>query len=300
MFHVEHNLKTLFKLKEERELHKGLTPLLNCIDYTVSMESYEVMYNKEYDLLITSPVPNDLSKYYKSESYISHTDSTKSLVDKLYQVVKKYTLKKKLKLINSFKTETKTILDIGAGTGDFLKICKENNWEVTGIEPSEKARKFAEEKNINLYNDISKIENKKFDVITLWHVLEHIPNLFEYIQNLKKLLKENGTLIIAVPNFKSYDAKYYKEFWAAYDVPRHLYHFSQNSIDKIFNNINMKVVKKLPMKFDSFYVSLLSEKYKTGKSNLFKAFYIGLLSNLKAKKSTEYSSLIYIIKNSNF
>ncbi|MCF2874826.1 MULTISPECIES: class I SAM-dependent methyltransferase [unclassified Tenacibaculum] len=284
-------------MNNKKELYKDLKPFLNCIDYTVSKESYEVMLNEEYDMLVTSPVPSNLETYYLSEEYISHTDSKKGFIDKIYQLVKNYTLKKKLKLINSFNTESKTILDIGAGTGDFLKVCKENNWEIKGVEPSDKARKIAEEKSIRLHEEITEIKNTSFDVITLWHVLEHIPNLVEYTNQLKKLLKPNGVLIIAVPNYKSYDADYYKEFWAAYDVPRHLWHFSKNSIQKIFSNINMNVEKILPMKFDSFYVSLLSEKYKNKKSKAVKAFFVGLKSNLKAKKNGEYSSLMYIIKN---
>lgn len=270
---------------------------MNCIDYTVSEESYEVMKNEDFDMLVTSPVPNNLEKYYVSEDYISHTDSKTSLFDKVYQLVKNHTLKQKLKLINSFNTEEKIILDVGAGTGDFLKVCKNDRWKITGVEPSEKAREYAEKKNIALLKEISETENKQFDVITLWHVLEHIPNLVEYIQNLKKLLKPNGVLIIAVPNHKSYDAAYYKDYWAAFDVPRHLWHFSRTSISKLFSMVDMNVEKTLPMKFDSYYVSLLSEKYKTKKSKPIKAFFIGFISNLKAKRTGEYSSLIYIIKN---
>ena len=255
------------------------------------------MKNEVYDMLVTSPVPSNLDKYYLSENYISHTDSKKSLFDKVYQLVKNHTLKKKLKLINSFKTEEKTILDVGAGTGDFLKVCKTGGWKITGIEPSDKAREYAESKNIVLYENLNQVENNQFDVITLWHVLEHIPNLVEYIKQLKKLLKPNGVLIIAVPNHKSFDAKHYKEFWAAYDVPRHLWHFSKTAISKLFSLVDMNVEKILPMKFDSYYVSLLSENYKTKKSRPFNAFFIGLQSNLKAKRNGEYSSLIYIIKN---
>ncbi|MBA6156738.1 class I SAM-dependent methyltransferase [Tenacibaculum sp. S7007] len=285
------------ELKKEKGLYKNLKPFLNCIDHTVSNESYEVMINEEYDMLITSPVPTNLENYYLSDSYISHTDSKKTLFDKVYQLVKNYTLKKKLKLINSFNTDEKTILDVGAGTGDFLNVCKNNSWKINGIEPSLKAREIASKKNIILKEDISEIKETKFDVITLWHVLEHIPNLIEYTQVLKELIKPNGVLIIAVPNYKSYDAKHYKEFWAAYDVPRHLWHFSKTSIEKIFSSVEMKVEKILPMKFDSFYVSLLSEKYKTRKSRPFHAFYRGLVSNIKAKRTKEYSSLIYILKN---
>lgn len=277
---------------------KDTTPYLTCKDYTVSNETYSLLYNKEYDLLVTNPVPENLASYYESDEYISHTDSKQSLFDRVYQLVRNYTLQKKIKLINSFNTKSKTILDIGAGTGDFLATCKKNNWKVSGVEPSEKARKISEEKNIELLSDISEINNQLFDVITMWHVLEHVPNLSEYIHQLKSLLKENGVLVIAVPNYKSYDANYYKEFWAAYDVPRHLWHFSKTSIEKLFSKVSMEVVKILPMKFDSYYVSLLSEKYKSKKMNPIKTFFVGFRSNWYGKRKKEYSSHIYILKNS--
>jgi len=169
--------------------------------------------------------------------------------------------------------------------------------EFFGTEPDLGARTIAAKKGIILQEDLAKIEILKFDVITLWHVLEHVENLQEYIAELENLLSNNGRLIIAVPNYKSNDAKYYKEHWAAFDVPRHLWHFSQTSIAKLFADVDMIVEKTLPMKFDSYYVSLLSEKYKSGKMNPIKSFYKGFLSNFKAKATNEYSSLIYVIKN---
>ena len=277
---------------------------LTCNDYTVSNKKFDLLYNSELDMLETFPQPigNDLAKYYESENYISHTDSKKSLTDKLYQIVKSFALKSKLKLIDSFQTEEKNILDVGCGTGEFLLTCKNGGWNVMGVEPNLNARELAISKlNGNdssiILSDVNEIETQQFDVITLWHVLEHVPNLEEYISNLKLLLKSNGVLLIAVPNYKSFDALYYNKHWAAFDVPRHLWHFSKTSIKKLFSKENLKVEKILPMKFDSFYVSLLSEKYKTSKSNMLKAFYVGLRSHLKAISTKEYSSLIYIIKN---
>ena len=287
----------LKKMKKEKELYKGLTSIMSCKDYTVSQESYELLLNKDLDMMVTQPVPSDLENYYKSEDYISHTNASKSFIDKIYQKVRKRTLQNKLKLINSFNLSDKKLLDIGSGTGDFLATCKADNWKVFGVEPSEEARQISEEKNVKAFSDISEMKENNFDVISLWHVLEHVENLLEYIEILKSKLKTNGVLIIAVPNYKSYDAKHYKEFWAAFDVPRHLWHFSQTSIKKLFGNVFMKVEKTIPMKYDSYYVSMLSEKYKTGKTNYFKAFYTGFLSNLKAKSTSEYSSLIYVIKN---
>ena len=283
-------------MTKEIDFYQNLQSYLKCKDYTVSNEEYEVMFNKEFDMLVTTSVPKNISDYYKSEDYISHTDSKKSLLDKVYQSVKNITLKRKLKLINSFNTTSKSILDVGAGTGDFLKVCATNSWNVFGTEPDEGARKIALEKGINLQEDLSEFINQKFDVITLWHVLEHVGNLQEYITTLNNLLSEKGRLIIAVPNYKSDDAKHYKQFWAAFDVPRHLWHFSQTSISKLFAEVNMSVDKTLPMKFDAYYVSLLSEKYKSGKMNPIKSFYRGFLSNLKAKTTKEYSSLIYVLK----
>ena len=282
---------------KEKELYKGLKPFISCKDYTVSQESYELLFNKNYNMMVTLPVPSDLENYYKSDAYISHTDSNKNIIDKVYQNVRKRTLKKKLALINSFGSSEKKLLDVGSGTGDFLSICEKNGWSVLGVEPNKEARTIAESKKVKSHRDISFIKENNFDVITLWHVLEHLENLFEYVDILKEKLKPSGTLIIAVPNYKSFDANHYKEFWAAFDVPRHLWHFSQDSIKKIFSNVSMKVEKTIPMKYDSYYVSMLSEKYKSGKTNFLKAFYIGLLSNLKARSTTEYSSLIYVIKN---
>ena len=274
--------------------------VLSCIDYTVSNETFDLILDNKLEMLITSPKPKneELVKYYESENYISHTDAKTSAFDKIYQVVKTYTISKKVKLINGFVLSKKSVLDIGCGTGDFLVVCQNNSWNISGIEPNISAKTIAESKlNITLKSDISQLKKQTFDVITMWHVLEHVPNLKEYISQLKKLLNPKGTLIIAVPNYKSFDAKHYGKFWAAYDVPRHLWHFSKKSIQLLFKKEKMEVVKILPMKFDSFYVSLLSEKYKTKKSNPIKAFSIGLLSNLKAKKTKEYSSLIYIIQN---
>ncbi len=271
-------------------------------DYSVSNEYFELKKNLKYGFLETTPLPDisKLSKYYETEEYISHTDAKRNLFEKVYHSVRCYAIKNKIALINKEQTKGK-LLDVGCGTGDFLFAAKNNGWDITGIEPNEKARTIANVKSNNSVLDnteLNKLKENSFDVITLWHVLEHLPNLENDIQIFKKLLKPNGTLIIAVPNYKSFDANYYKEFWAAYDVPRHLWHFSQNSIKSLFNHFNLNITKTLPMKFDAFYVSLLSEKYKNGKQNIFNAFYIGLRSNLKAMQTSEYSSLIYVFKNS--
>lgn len=275
---------------------------LSIKDYSVSGEMFQLKENKKYGFLETFPQPkvNQLSEYYKTEDYISHTDAQRNWFEKAYHLVRRFSLKQKLKLINSFNTETKQLLDVGCGTGDFLKTAINNNWTVSGIEPNASARTIANQKTKNAVFDIQQLNNfeaSSFDVITLWHVLEHLPDLDYQIKNFKRLLKPNGRLVVAVPNYKSFDAKHYKQFWAAYDVPRHLWHFNQNSIQRLFASVNLKIEKTKPMLFDAFYVSLLSEQYKSGNKNIFKGFYNGLRSNVKANRTSEYSSLIYVLKN---
>ena len=268
-------------------------------DYAVSKETFGLYRDEKLDMLITFPKPklSELHQYYESENYISHTDARKSLFERLYQFVKKFALQRKLKIINKLHPAKGKLLDIGAGTGDFLSVSKTDGWEITGIEPSQKARSIAEGKGILFVAESQLLESASFDVITMWHVLEHVPDLEHQIMELKRLIKPNGTIIVAVPNFRSFDARYYRQFWAGFDVPRHLWHFSKKAIKQLFGKENFKIQTVLPMKLDAFYVSLLSEKYKTGSMNFFKAIYIGLKSNRKAKKRFQYSSLIYIIKS---
>lgn len=273
-------------------------------DHSVSGEDFELRYNSELKMLETypQPAPEVLPHYYKSEDYISHTDSRRNSFEQIYHFAKGIALNRKLKLINQYAKSRKIVLDVGCGTGDFLKVAASDKWEISGIEPNAQARAIANKKTNDSVLDadqLSKFTAHSFDVITLWHVLEHMPDLDTQFAALKNLLKPDGALIIAVPNYKSFDAELYKEFWAAYDVPRHLWHFSQDSIKSLGDKAKMKVVKTIPMKFDAFYVSLLSEKYKSGKMNYFKGFWNGWRSNRKAKGSGEYSSLIYVLKNQN-
>ena len=269
-------------------------------DYSVSKEIFDLYHDETLDMLITHPQPSleNLGKYYESEDYISHTDSKRSLFEKLYHLIKSIALKNKLNLLNSLQPNKGRILDIGAGTGDFLSVANSAGWKTVGVEPSDKAKAIAKSKGVSFVEQTSELESYSFDVISMWHVLEHVPDLYKQIKELKRLLKPTGTIIIAVPNFKSFDAQYYGKFWAAYDVPIHFWHFSKTAIKLLFEKEKMKLEKVLPMKFDSFYVSLLSEKYKSGKMNFMKAFFIGLQSNFKASQHFEYSSHIYILKNS--
>ena len=216
---------------------------------------------------------------------------------KFINSLKKLILKKKLDIINYWNIKQGKILDFGAGTGDFMLYAKQHGWKTFCLETNLKASELGRNKGLCYANSLEDFEDNFFDVITLWHVLEHVPNFDETINSLKSKLKPDGTLVIAVPNFKSFDAKYYGPFWAAYDLPRHYWHFSRKAINSIFESHQMKIIKTYPMIYDSFYVSLLSEKYKNQYKNYFMAMINGCISNFKAIKTKEYSSITYIIKN---
>lgn len=269
-------------------------------DYFLSQENFSIIQCKNCGFLITNPQPDKdkIGEYYKSEEYVSHSNSRKGLINSIYHFVRNFTLKKKFQMVKSLKSKG-SILDIGCATGEFLNVFKLDKWTTLGIEPDKDAKKFAVENyNLNIENEnhLEKIDENSFDIITMWHVLEHVPNLNKRLETLQRILKDEGNLIIAVPNYKSFDADYYGKFWAAYDVPRHLFHFSQSTMEKLLIKHGFEIENIKPMKFDSFYVSMLSEKYKNQKSNILNAFWVGLKSNFKAIKSNDYSSLIYIVK----
>lgn len=287
MFHVEQ-----FHMKDQ-EVYIKTT------DYSITGHTFELIFDEKYAALKTFPTPSslELNGYYDSEDYISHTDGSRNVFEKTYQLLKTFALKGKLKLTYRCQAAKGSVLDFGCGTGDFLSLMQSNNWKSYGYEINDRARGLAKAKGLHIIEDLNEVEDCFFDVITLWHVFEHLSDPDESILSFKRILKPNGTLIIAVPNFRSYDAQYYGKYWAAFDVPRHLWHFSRKSFEIIAKNHNMKVKKVLPMWFDSFYVSLLSEKYKNGKMNPFRAFWIGLKSNFKGKLNNEFSSHIYILHN---
>lgn len=271
-----------------------------CEDHTVSKEKFTIVSCDQCGFRFTNPRPaeSEIGKYYKAEAYVSHTDTKKGVVNRAYHTVRNITLKQKLKIVNRYSSN-KELLDVGCGTGAFLNQCKTNGWNVTGLEPDEDARAIAQQ-NYGIVpqpiSDLSTLPANQFGAVTLWHVLEHVHQLHDTIQQLKRVLHQDGVLIIAVPNCSSKDASIYKEQWAAYDVPRHLYHFVPVDIKNLFESIDMEVVETLPMKFDAYYVSMLSEQIKGG--GMFKGVINGWKSNLAANSSDNtYSSQIYLIRN---
>ena len=282
-------------------LNKNLANKLYCTDHTASKEKFTIVSCETCDFTFTNPRPKDesLGDYYKSDMYISHTNSSKGLFNWLYQTVRKYAIRTKLTLLKSV-TDFGCHLDVGCGTGEFLNACQQTGFKVAGVEPSELARKQA----INNYSlsvsedtNLAQFENAQFDSISLWHVLEHLPNLNNSINEFKRILNKKGKVIIAVPNHKSWDANYYREYWAAWDVPIHLWHFSKETIELLFNKNGFKLIKTKPMLFDSFYVSLLSEEFKTGKKKFINGFIIGIISNIIGLFTNRgCSSVIYVFE----
>lgn len=274
--------------------------LIICKDHTVSKESFAISRCRNCGFLYTNPRPSEqrLGSYYESEDYISHNKKSNSLINRIYKIARKFTVRSKVAMINKFTANKNTLLDIGCGTGEFINEAKKNKWHINAVEPGTLARKSAEELNgISIYEDIHKIEKTKFDAITMFHVLEHVADLNGTMKKVRKLLHKEGSLFIALPNSASWDSTHYKNDWAAFDVPRHLYHFNQETAALLFKKHKLEVVETLPMKLDAFYVSLLSEKHAKGKMNYWQAFWNGLKSNKWAKNNqNNYSSLIYVLK----
>jgi 2-polyprenyl-3-methyl-5-hydroxy-6-metoxy-1,4-benzoquinol methylase len=280
----------------------GIKNVLTVKDHSVSGQSFTVAECSNCTLRFTQDVPDaaSIAPYYKAEGYISHTNTSKGLVNRAYQFVRKRTMVSKRKLIERTTGVTKgQMLDLGSGVGSFVNEMQQNGWQVTGLEPDEDARKVAKELyqvDLNDTTEFYRLSPASFDAITMWHVLEHVHDLSAYIQQLKNILKGNGKLLIAVPNYTSLDAIAYGAYWAAYDVPRHLYHFSPRSVQILMEKHGLKVMQYKPMWYDSFYISLLSSKYKNGKTNWIGAIWNGFRSNLKAIADVKRcSSVIYIV-----
>ncbi|RXK87184.1 class I SAM-dependent methyltransferase [Filimonas effusa] len=278
-------------------------PVLKAKDYTVSKETFDIWECKSCTLRFTQEVPvaEAIGKYYQSEAYVSHSDTKKGLINRLYHLVRSYTLQSKRKLVSRLSgIRSGNLLDVGAGTGAFAATMQQAGWQVTGLEPDDTARNNALRQHglaLQSLDNLYQLPAQQFDVITMWHVLEHVHDLHGYLSTYRNVIKPGGTLLIAVPNYTSRDAQEYGEYWAAYDVPRHLYHFSPKSMGMLLEQHGFEVTKHQPMWFDSFYVSMLSEQYRSGKQRLLPAFFSGWHSNRKASAHPEKcSSVIYIAR----
>ena len=280
----------------------NLQEFTHCEDHTVSHETFHVVRCVNCMLASTSPRPDTdkLGAYYQSEEYISHSGKSSGGIGFLYKIARSFSLNWKKKNIHRHKTGG-SILDFGCGTGEFLNTMRQSGWDITGVEPTSAAAIKAETLTTQkIYSQLEAVPQNKFDVITAWHVLEHVPDLIETSRQLAGLLKKDGIIFIAVPNYQSPDADSYQAHWAGFDVPRHLWHFSKSSMSTLLESVGLKLIDIVPMKLDAYYVSMLSEKYRNENSNglgtLINGFLSGLKSNMKARKNLNHSSLIYVSK----
>ena len=266
-------------------------------DHFLTQEKFSLVETNIPGILKTNPIPPNIEKYYESKDYISHHQDSGSLKEKVYKFAQSFNLNYKRNIVAKETFRNAKILDYGCGAGEFIKYIEED-FQTLGFEPNHSARTAAQKKvnKTKIISDISEVGNNSLDVITLWHVFEHIDNQEDILNTFYNKLNTKGLLIIAVPNHTSYDAEYYKEFWAAYDVPRHIFHFSKSGMEKLFNSEKWKLKKIKPLLLDSFYISILSEKYRKNPFSWIKGGIIGAISNFKASKTGEFSSLIYVIE----
>lgn len=269
-------------------------------DHFLSQETFDIIECEHCGLLFTAPrpTPDVIGKYYQSENYYSHQENKKGLIPRLYEFVKSFNIKNKVHMAIDGLPQGR-LLDIGCGVGDFLVHVKEKGWEVLGLEPSEDAKNIAE-KRLSVRplspDDSSTLTDASFDVITLWHVLEHVDDLKTQTSEIDRILKPGGRLVVALPNLQSFDCQYFKECWAAWDVPRHLNHFSSDTLQRMMVSLGFRPVGCKKLIWDAFYISYLSEKYQGHSLALLRGAWVGLRSNFKARRSGMYSSLVYIFE----
>lgn len=278
-----------------------LKEFLRTRDYHYTQEEFSLKRCAQCSLVVTSPRPDNerLLHYYGSPEYLSHSARPTSLVGHVYRFARRFTIKRKVDLLGRFQQKG-TILDFGCGTGEFLLHAQRIGWKTYGVEPSEAARNVAAAQLPYVYDAIDPIPAQSCNAITLWHVLEHVPDLQKTLLELLDRLTPDGTLFIAVPNIASSDSQHYRATWAGLDVPRHLWHFTRQSMERLLHEHDLTLVRTMPMKLDAYYVSLLSEKYRNSNTlsptGYVRAMRTAIASNRAARKSGEYSSLIYVAR----
>ena len=274
---------------------------LQAPDFRVSQMDFEIHNCLNCGLHYTkaAPSPDTIGSFYKAESYDSHRVDNKSLISRVYRVVRKINVRKKIKWIRRYNNQQGLVVDYGCGLGHLVAELKNQGYNAKGFEIDGDVRALSRETltlEIQPLEDFRLLDNASVSVITMWHVLEHVYDLNTDFQHIVDKLAEDGSIFIAVPNFKSYDAKYYKKYWEAYDLPRHLYHFDNESIKRFCSRFGLRLESKIPMRFDSYYVSMRSEKNKKNRF-LLRGVFIGWLSNVLSFRYG-YSSHAYVFKKS--
>jgi 2-polyprenyl-3-methyl-5-hydroxy-6-metoxy-1,4-benzoquinol methylase len=282
--------------------NENFEQLFNATDYWVSKESFAIRKcgNCGFAYTFQAPSEAEIGKYYQHADYVSHSDTSQGLFFKVYHLVREYMLGRKRAIIENHVSKGR-VLDIGAGTGYFLNHMQQKGWQVDGVEPDAGAGHVAA-KNFKIalrqkLDDFSNLENF-YQSISMWHVLEHVHEPEKYFQIFSKILATDGRVFIAVPNHSSADAKFYAENWAAWDVPKHLWHFTPNAMKLFAEQNGFEIEKKYMLPFDSFYISMLSEKI-AGNALLsyLRGPWIGLYSFIKSLINTDCaSSVVYVLK----
>lgn len=267
-------------------------------DHACSGEQFSLVFEDGSTLLRTMPVPKNLDSYYQ-DNYISHKDRADGIISALYLSVKRIMLNQKIRWLRNWCPGGKRVLDFGAGTGEFVAAASSHGWTARGTEPNDQARNNARSKGLDVHADLEEVHDS-YDVITLWHVLEHTPDPEATLRDLEKILNTEGAVVIALPNYQSLDAEIYQSVWAAYDVPRHLYHFDRSAIVSLMRSLGYSLVDEKPLWFDAFYVSIISEKFRSNGGNIFRGIWNGFRSNLSALRTGEYSSLTYVFRKDLF
>ncbi len=277
-----------------------MKPYLTGKDYLVSQQAFTITECVACGLVITNPRPTitELGKYYKAEAYTSHNDNSGGLINYVYRLVRNYTLTQKEKLVRTINGQPGKLLDYGCGTGSFLEKCSNKGWAVYGVEPDAAAAEVAQSKsNSVVYESVESIHAlAELDVITLWHVLEHVTELKPTLTQLVEKLRKGGHLIIAVPNVAAEDATHFGQFWAALDVPRHLYHFKPTVLTELIRTFGLKLIQTVPMRFDAYYIALMSTKQRDGETKYLESVVQGFKSNWQASKTGNYSSVTYVFR----
>lgn len=281
-------------------LKKDFSLFVETKDYFFTNESFSLEKCNACGFVFTNPLPlkENLGKYYETEEYLSHDSNKRGIIKNIYKIVREINLKNKYGIISRYMHSGK-ILDIGSGTGEFLNYFKNKGWKTIGIEPNQEAREFA----VNNYQlsvvdekELDLVENNSQNVVTMWHVLEHVYDLDERMETLHRILKKDGILVVALPMIDSPDSIKFGKYWSGLDVPRHLYHFSSSTFELLAKRYKFNIIDKLPMKFDSLYVSWLSHKAKKSKLSFLRGIFDGIISNMYANKSSNYSSMIFVMK----